>query len=74
MKNFYPETTEGAFRIVIPFVSTYLSMSEFLTLVQIKSKQTNRLDVEDDLRCALSQTLLLSMYSPMKNKNKFHID
>jgi len=40
-----------------PFLSTCLCESGFSSLVQIKSKQTNRLDVEDDLHCALSQTL-----------------
>ena len=28
-----------------------------MTLLQIKTKQRNRLDVEDDQRCALSQTI-----------------
>ena len=57
MKNSYPETTAAALRILIPFVSTYSCESGFSSLVQIKSKQRNRLDVKDDMRCALSQTL-----------------
>ena len=58
MKDSYPKTTKKALRILIPFVSTYLCESGFSSLLQIKSKQRNRLDVEDDLRCALSQTAL----------------
>ena len=56
MKDSYPKTTEKAPHILIPFVSTYLCESGFSSLLQIKSKQRNRLDVEDDLRCALFQT------------------
>ena len=56
MKDSYPKTREKALHILIPFVSTYLCESRFSSLLQIKSKQRNRLDVEDDLRCALSQT------------------
>ena len=56
MKDSYPKTTEKALHILILFVSTYLCESGFSSLLQIKSKQRNRLYVEDDLRCALSQT------------------
>ena len=56
MKDSYPKTTKKALHILIPFASTYLCESGFSSLLQIKSKQRNRLYVEDDLRCALSQT------------------
>ena len=55
MKDSYPKTSEIALHILIPFVWAYLCESGFSSLLQIKSKQRNRLDVEDDLRCALSQ-------------------
>lgn len=55
MINSYPKVTEKALRALIPFVSTYLCESGFPTLLQIKSKQRNRLDVENDMRCALSK-------------------
>jgi zinc finger BED domain-containing protein 5/7/8/9 len=55
MINSYPKVTEKALRALIPFVSTYLCESGFSTLLQIKSKQRNRLDVENDMRCALSK-------------------
>ena len=57
MKDFYLKTTEKALCILIPYMSTYLCEEGSSTLLQIKTKQRNRLDVEDDLRCALSQTM-----------------
>ena len=56
MKDSYPKTTKKALRILILVVSTYLCESRFSSLLQIKSKQRNRLDDEDDLQCALFQT------------------
>ena len=57
MKDSYSKTTKKALRILIPFMSKYLCEAEFSTLLQIKTKQRNRLNVEDKLRCALSQTI-----------------
>ena len=56
IKDSYPKTTEKALHILISFVSTYLCESGFSSLLQIKSKQRNRIDVEDNLPCALSQS------------------
>ena len=74
LKDSYPQTTETALCIFIPFVSTYLCESGFSSLLQIKAKHRNRLAVEDDLRCALSQTTPASNYFQKTNKNNFHID
>jgi hypothetical protein len=41
---------------LIPFVTIYLCESGFLTLVTIKTKNRNRLDVQHDMRVALSKT------------------
>jgi hypothetical protein len=41
---------------LIPFVTIYLCESGFLTLVTIKTKNLNRLDVQHDMRVALSKT------------------
>ena len=57
MKDSYSKTTEKALLILIPYMSKYLREAGFSTLLQIKTKQRNRLDVEDDQRCALSQTI-----------------
>ena len=52
----YPKVSEIAIRALLPFVSTYLCESGFSTLLQMKTKQRSRLEVENDLRCALSST------------------
>lgn len=56
MYGSYPKVSMEALKILIPFVSTYLCESGFSTLLQIKTKTRNRLNVEDDMRLALSQT------------------
>ena len=57
MKYSYSKTTEKALRVLIPYMSKCLCETKFSTLLQIKTEPINRLDVEDDLRCALSQTI-----------------
>jgi hypothetical protein len=42
--------------VSIPFATTYLSESGFSTLVTIKTKSRNRLDVQYDMRVALLKT------------------
>ena len=56
MQHSYPKVTEIAIRALLPFVSTYLCESGFSMLLNIKTKQRNKLDVEPDLRCAMSST------------------
>ncbi|XP_076065125.1 zinc finger BED domain-containing protein 5-like [Oratosquilla oratoria] len=50
----YPLTSHQALRILTMFGSTYMCETAFSTLVSIKTKYRNRLNVEGDLRCALS--------------------
>lgn len=62
----YPFFATHAIKIILPFSTTYLCKSGFSALVQLKSTQMNRLDIEHDLRVALStitpdfETLLIS--------------
>ena len=42
--------------ILVPFCSTYLCECGFSALLAIKSKARSRLDVESNIRCALSAT------------------
>ena len=56
LKDAYPQATETALRILIPFVSTYLCESGVSSLLQTEAKHGNRLAVENNLRCSLSQT------------------
>ena len=50
-----PVLSETALRL-LPFPTTYLCETGFSSLLVIKSKYRNRLDAEDDLRCALAKT------------------
>ena len=50
----YPLIAGMALKFYIPFSTTYLCKKGFSVLVAIKTKQRNKLDVESDLRCALS--------------------
>ena len=56
MSESYPQVSELACRILLPFATTYLCESGFSALVQIKTKARNRWKVEDDMRLALSNT------------------
>lgn len=62
----YPEVAKVE-KLLVQFSSIYLCWSGFSTLAHIKSKHRARLDVDSDLRCALSQ-----MFPNIKNliKNK----
>ncbi|XP_072377904.1 protein FAM200A-like [Diabrotica undecimpunctata] len=51
----YPEVTLVSAKLLVQFSSTYLCESAFSALAYIKSKYRSRLDVESDLRCALTQ-------------------
>jgi hypothetical protein len=56
MRRSYPNVALLAFRVLVPFASTYLCESGFSTLLQINTKARNRLDVQDDMRLALTNT------------------
>jgi len=53
----YPRLVKRAMVALIPFATSYLCQSGFLALLAIKTKQRKRLDVEDDMRVALSKTI-----------------
>lgn len=52
----YPNVAMLAFRVLVPFVSTYLCESGFSTLLNLKTKTRNQLNVEHDMRLALTKT------------------
>ena len=52
----YPILSETVLRVLMPYPSTYMCENAFSTLLVIKSKARNRLEAENDLRCALSKT------------------
>ncbi|XP_076061211.1 SCAN domain-containing protein 3-like [Oratosquilla oratoria] len=54
MYQSYSKVSMIALRVLVPFASTYLCEAFFSTLVNIKTKNRNRLDVGDDMRLALT--------------------
>lgn len=54
IKSEYPELSKQAISILLPFASTYLCKTAFSTLTIIKNKYRSRLNVEADLRVAVS--------------------
>ena len=52
----YQKLGQFALSVLVPFATTYLFESGFLTLVILKTKARNELDVKDDMRLALSKT------------------
>ena len=50
----YPLISTHALCVLIIFGSTYVCEASFFTLVAIKTKHRNKLQVEGDLRCTLS--------------------
>ncbi|XP_067929614.1 protein FAM200C-like [Watersipora subatra] len=55
-QKLYPNINLAAFKMLIPFASTYLCESAFSAMLTKKSKSRSRLEVEADLRRALSTT------------------
>jgi hypothetical protein len=52
----YLRLVKRAMEYLIPFATIYLCESVFSTLVTIKTENRNRLDVQHDMRVALSKT------------------
>ena len=52
----YAKNNMAAVKIFTLFVSTYLCERGFFTLVQIKTKVRNKLDVQDHIRLAVLRT------------------
>jgi hypothetical protein len=52
----YPTLAKTVLKILLPFPTTYECEVGVSSLLQIKTKHRSRLNVEDDLRCALFST------------------
>ena len=52
----YPKLSERAIHLLMPYPSTYLCEQSFSTMVVIKTKDRNRLFIENDMILALSRT------------------
>ena len=73
MLRTYPLVAQIAIKAILPFPSTYLCETGFSSLVAIKTKNRNRLDVEPDLRCCLSETEHIILYLLKKSSSNLHI-
>ena len=62
-----------ALRVIVRFSSTYLCEAAFSTLVFIKNKYRNRMDVENDMRCALSEKPQ-GLINLLKKKHSYILD
>ena len=56
VSSLYPQISGNCLMKLLPFTTTWLCESALSALLNIKSKLCNRLDVEADIRCALSST------------------
>ena len=56
MAQTYPDLAKMALKVLIPFATTYECEADFSTLLHIKTKYRNRLDVTKNMRVALSKT------------------
>ena len=50
----YPQISRTALKKLLPFSSKWLCESAFSTLLNVKTKQRNGLEIEQDIRCSLS--------------------
>jgi hypothetical protein len=50
----YPALGKTVLKILLPFPTTYECEVLFSSLLQIKTKHRSRLNVDEDIRCALS--------------------
>ena len=58
MKPSLSDLCKQAAMALLPFPTTYLCESGFSTLTMIKMKYLNRLQPEDDIKCALATIIL----------------
>ena len=56
VSSLYPQISRNCLMKLLFFTTTWLCKSAFSSLLNIKSKPRNRLNVEADIRCALSST------------------
>ena len=72
MLQSYPKLSMEALCVIVLFASTYLCESGF-SLMHIKSKAHNKLDVEDKMRPAITKTRpLISKLASDMQQQKLH--
>jgi hypothetical protein len=68
VRHSYPKISLLSIRLLLPLAPTYLCESGFSTLLQIKTKARNKLNVQNDMTLALTKTQLriLKLVSQMQ--------
>lgn len=66
----YPELSEKAMKVIIPFATIYLSETGFSALAAIKNKYRARLDVTKEMRVAL--TNITPQFNKLCDKKQAH--
>lgn len=61
LSSAYPLLVKRATSILVPFATTYLCEAGFSVLISITTKSRNRLNVEDNMRLALSKTIPITV-------------
>ncbi|KAL4104356.1 hypothetical protein QTP88_019657 [Uroleucon formosanum] len=57
VQNEYPSLAEEALKLLIPFSTTYLCENGFSTLITIKNKTRNRLEISSAMRISLTKSI-----------------
>ena len=56
MSHSYPDVAKMALKVIVPFATSCECETSFSTLLAVKSKCHNKLDVQHDMGVALSKT------------------
>jgi hypothetical protein len=70
IKDKYPETSNKALRILIPFATSYLCEAGFSAVAVLKSKYRSKLNVEKEMRVAVST--LIPNFEKLRNEKQAH--
>ena len=75
MYQSYTKVSMIALRVFVPFAFTYLCEARFSTLVNIKTKNRNRLDFGDGMRLALTNARLqiLNLAAQMHHQTSHYL-
>jgi len=70
IKDEYPEVSNKALRILIPFATSYLCEAGFSAVAVLKSKYRSKLNVEKEMRVAV--TTLIPNFEKLINEKQAH--
>ena len=71
IRDEYPDLSKKEMRILVQAPTTYRCETGFSTMVTLKNKSRNRLEIDSDMRCALSQ--IEPRISKIMGTKQFHL-